>query len=75
MTAVSDSVIFRNIFSTAESAAIWSDRRRTEYYLLFEKCLAEAQSELDIVRSQYVSAGLLEWILILVDSTESCGFD
>jgi 3-carboxy-cis,cis-muconate cycloisomerase len=25
MTAVSDSQIFRNIFSTAESAAIWSD--------------------------------------------------
>jgi len=25
MTAVSDSLIFRHIFSTAESAAIWSD--------------------------------------------------
>jgi 3-carboxy-cis,cis-muconate cycloisomerase len=50
MTAVSDSIIFRNIFSTAESAEIWSDTRRTEYYLLFEKHLAEAQEEVGIVR-------------------------
>ncbi|KIW09088.1 3-carboxy-cis,cis-muconate cycloisomerase [Verruconis gallopava] len=49
MTAVSDSIIFRNIFATPESTAIWSDERRTAYYLLFEKCLAEAQADLGII--------------------------
>jgi 3-carboxy-cis,cis-muconate cycloisomerase len=63
MTAVSDSIIFRNIFATPQSTAIWSDTRRTEYYLQFEKCLAEAQAELDIVRRasrSYVSAFLIQ---------------
>lgn len=53
MTALSDSVIFRNRFATPESRAIWSDERRTEYYLQFEKCLVEAQAELSIVRFSY----------------------
>lgn len=50
MTALSDSVVFRNVFATPESRAIWSDERRTEYFLKFEACLAEAQAELGIVR-------------------------
>ncbi|KDQ56047.1 hypothetical protein JAAARDRAFT_195280 [Jaapia argillacea MUCL 33604] len=49
MTSVSDSVIFRNIFSTAESARIWSDTQRTSYYLLFESTLARAQARLGII--------------------------
>jgi 3-carboxy-cis,cis-muconate cycloisomerase len=50
MTALSDSVVFRNVFATPESRAIWSDERRTKYFLKFEACLAEAQAELGIVR-------------------------
>jgi len=51
MTAVSDSVIFGNILSTKESAAIWSDTTRTKYYLSFEASLAKAQAQLGIVGS------------------------
>jgi len=49
MTAVSDSIIFRNIFATPESNEIWSDTKRTELFLRFEAGLAEAQAELGIV--------------------------
>ena len=49
MTAVSDSVVFGNIFSTAESAAVWSDKTRTNYYLKFEAALAVAQAKLGII--------------------------
>ena len=49
MTAVSDSIVFGNIFSTAESAAIWSDKIRTDYYLKFESALAVAQAKLGII--------------------------
>lgn len=49
MTAVSDSVIFGNILSTLESAAVWSDRTRTAYYLEFEAALARAQADLGII--------------------------
>ena len=49
MTSVSDSVIFGNIFSTQESAAIWSDTTRTKYYLEFEASLAIAQARLGVI--------------------------
>jgi 3-carboxy-cis,cis-muconate cycloisomerase len=49
MTAVSDSIIFGNILSTRESAAIWSDTTRTKYYLEFESALAIAQARLEII--------------------------
>lgn len=49
MTSVSDSVIFRKILSTEESAAIWSDKTRTSYYLSFEAALAKVQAELGMV--------------------------
>ena len=49
MTSVTDSVIFRNIFSTPESAAIWSDTKRTQYYLDFEAALAKSQAQLGII--------------------------
>lgn len=49
MTSVQDSVIFRNILSHPEVAAIWSDRTRTKYYLDFEAGLAKAQARLSII--------------------------
>ena len=58
MTAVSDSAIFRNIFATTESNEIWSDTKRTKFFLRFEACLAEAQAELGIVCANSVRRGL-----------------
>lgn len=49
MTTVLDSQIFHNVFSTAECARIWSDERRTSYYLQFEAALAKVQAELGII--------------------------
>lgn len=49
MTSVTDSVIFGNILSTPECAAIWSDKTRTKYYLDFEASLAKVQADLGIV--------------------------
>ncbi|PPR00284.1 hypothetical protein CVT24_005025 [Panaeolus cyanescens] len=49
MTAVSDSLIFREMFSTPEVAQIWADQRRTEYYLQFEAKLASVQARLGII--------------------------
>ena len=49
MCSVQDSVIFGNILSTTESAAIWSDTTRTRYYLFFESCLAKSQAKLGII--------------------------
>ncbi|KPI41045.1 uncharacterized protein AB675_7991 [Cyphellophora attinorum] len=47
--SVQDSLIFGNILSTPESARIWNDQTRTQYYLDFEAALAKAQAELDII--------------------------
>ncbi|EXJ90427.1 3-carboxy-cis,cis-muconate cycloisomerase [Capronia coronata CBS 617.96] len=49
MTSVQDSLIFGNILSTRESAAIWSDSTRTQCYLAFEGALAKAQARLGII--------------------------
>ncbi|KAF8906770.1 L-Aspartase-like protein [Gymnopilus junonius] len=49
MTAVSDSIVFRHLFSTPESSEIWSDHKRTQYYLDFEAALAVAQARLGII--------------------------
>jgi 3-carboxy-cis,cis-muconate cycloisomerase len=49
MSTVTDSNIFRNIFSTEASSSIWSDRTRTAYYLQFESSLAAAQARLNII--------------------------
>ncbi|KAK7509283.1 beta carboxy-cis-cis-muconate lactonizing enzyme, cyloisomerase, CLME2 [Phyllosticta citriasiana] len=56
MTSMTDSVIFGNILSTPECAAIWSDRRRTTYYLEFEAKLAKVQAELGIIPAEAASA-------------------
>lgn len=44
-----DRIASRAVFSTAESAAIWSDTGRTTYYLAFEAALAVAQGKLGII--------------------------
>lgn len=49
MSSVTDSVIFRNIFSTPASSSIWSDTQRTSHYLLFEASLASVQADLGII--------------------------
>jgi 3-carboxy-cis,cis-muconate cycloisomerase len=49
MTAVQDSLIFGSILSTHESAAIWSDKTRTQCYLAFEGALAKSQARLNII--------------------------
>ncbi|TKX19323.1 trans-aconitate decarboxylase [Elsinoe australis] len=49
MTTVLDSQIFQNVFSTPESAVIWSDKTRTSYYLDFEAALAKVQAKLGII--------------------------
>ena len=49
MSSVQDSIIFGNILSTPESAAIWSDHTRTQYYLDFEAALAQAQAQLRVI--------------------------
>ncbi len=49
MSSVQDSQIFGSILSTHESAAIWSDKTRTQCYLAFEGALAKAQARLNII--------------------------
>jgi 3-carboxy-cis,cis-muconate cycloisomerase len=50
MTATAlDSAIFRDIFSTPEMRAVFSDERRTAYYLEIEAALARAQARLGII--------------------------
>jgi 3-carboxy-cis,cis-muconate cycloisomerase len=50
MTATAlDSVIFRDIFTTSEMREVFSDERRTSYYLEIEIALARAQARLGII--------------------------
>ncbi|KAK4561794.1 hypothetical protein LTR86_004473 [Recurvomyces mirabilis] len=49
MTTVIDSKIYGNVFATPEVKAIWSDRQRTDYFLLFEAALAKVQAEIGII--------------------------
>ena len=49
MASVTDSVVFRHIFSTPESSQIWSDQTRTQYYLHFEAALARVQGRLGVI--------------------------
>lgn len=56
MSTVQDSLIFGNILSTRESAAIWSDRTRTQCYLAFEGALAKSQARLGIIPQKAADA-------------------
>ena len=50
MTATAlDSVIFRDIFSTAEMRQVFSDEARVGYYLEIEAALAKAQARLGVI--------------------------
>jgi 3-carboxy-cis,cis-muconate cycloisomerase len=56
MTATAlDSAIFRDIFSTPEMRAVFSDERRTAYYLEIEAALARAQGRLGIIPEKAAS--------------------
>src|SRR5438034_9330776 len=44
-----DSVVFRDIFSTAAMRGVFSDENRVQKYLDFEAALARAQSRLGII--------------------------
>ena len=53
MTATAlDSAIFRDIFSTREMRAVFSDETRTGYYLEIEAALARAQARLGIIPAE-----------------------
>jgi len=49
MTSISDSLVFRDIFSTPEVSSIWSDQARTQYYLDFEAKLALVEGRRGII--------------------------
>ncbi|KAI8370604.1 L-Aspartase-like protein [Radiomyces spectabilis] len=49
MSSIIDSCIFRDIFGSGPMRDIWSDKRRTEYYLEWEAALAIAQARLAII--------------------------
>ena len=50
MTATAlNSAIFRDIFTTPEMREVFSDERRTSYYLEIERALARAQARLGII--------------------------
>lgn len=70
MSSVTDSLIFRHIFSTPVSAAIWSDERRTKYYLEFEAALAEVQANLGIIPPKAAVAIRSECDISLIDMQE-----
>jgi 3-carboxy-cis,cis-muconate cycloisomerase len=48
-STIIDSVIFGDIFSSAEMRAVWSDENRTRTYLAIEAALATVQGELGII--------------------------
>jgi len=70
MTAVSDSVVFRSLFSTPQSAEIWSDQQRTRYYLQFEAALATIQAQLGIIPKEAGEAIILKCKIELIDIEE-----
>lgn len=70
MTAVSDSIVFRNIFSTPESSKIWSDETRTKYYLQFEACLAIVQARLGMIPVEAADAIVAKCKIELIDIEE-----
>ncbi|KAF4616455.1 hypothetical protein D9613_008702 [Agrocybe pediades] len=70
MTAVSDSLVFRNLFSTQKSAEIWGDQQRTRYYLQFEAALARVQARLGLIPKEAAEAINKKCHLELIDIEE-----
>ncbi|KAF5383120.1 hypothetical protein D9615_005057 [Tricholomella constricta] len=70
MSTVTDSVIFRNIFSSPASSAIWSDKNRTAYYLRFESALATAQARLGVIPEKAAHAIVEKCDIAFIDMEE-----
>lgn len=70
MTSVTDSIVFRHIFSTPESSEIWSDDKRTHYYLQFEAALARAQARLGIIPQEAADIIQAKCALQFIDMEE-----
>ena len=56
--SITDSLIFRDIFSTEDLRRIWADEHRTQRYLDVEAALAKTQSRLGIIPAD--AAAVLE---------------
>ena len=51
-TSAIDSLIFRNIFGSAEMREVWSDEFRTQKYLDWEAALARAEASVGIISKE-----------------------
>ncbi|GLB39093.1 putative adenylosuccinate lyase C-terminus [Lyophyllum shimeji] len=67
MSSIADSAVFRSIFSSGQSSAIWSDKTRTAYYLRFESALATAQARLGIIPEKAAQAIVKNCYVELID--------
>lgn len=70
MATVTDSLVFRDIFSTEEASRIWSDDKRTEKYLEFEAALANVQGRLGVIPTRAADAIKNMCRLELIDMQE-----
>ncbi|KAG6917615.1 hypothetical protein DXG01_001846 [Tephrocybe rancida] len=70
MSTVTDSTIFRGIFSSLSSSAIWSDKTRTSYYLRFEAALASSQARLGVIPHTAARAIVKKCDVDLIDMVE-----
>lgn len=70
MSTVSDSLVFRDIFSTEEASTIWSDGKRTEKYLEFEAALANVQGHLGVIPARAADSIKAMCRLELIDMQE-----
>ncbi|KAG6854418.1 hypothetical protein C0991_006961 [Blastosporella zonata] len=72
MSTVTDSSVFRSIFSSSSSSAIWSDKTRTSYYLRFESALATAQARFGVIphAAAHAIVGKCDVELINMDELE-----
>ncbi|KAG6860286.1 hypothetical protein C0995_013197 [Termitomyces sp. Mi166 len=70
MSTVTDSSVFRGIFSSPSSSAIWSDKTRTFYYLRFESALATAQARFGVIPHMAASAIAKKCDVNLIDMEE-----
>ena len=68
MLNVTNSVIFRHMFSTPVSAAIWPDECRTEYHLEFAP--ADVQAELGIILPKAAVAIRSKCSISLIDTQQ-----
>jgi len=79
-STILDSAVFRDIFTTPEMRAVWSDENRVQKYLDFEAALAKAQAKLKIIPQeacdeivQHCNAGEID-MAKLKAATEKIGY-